>query len=116
MVALQAPVSAKRAILSAIGRPTRPSGESSRSVGRWIKEWFYVNGAGKTVGPVSGGSIRNLLRSNPNWKKVHVWSEGYSDWTEAGKAPEFEELTRAAPPRPPLKSDKTRGVPGCMDS
>jgi GYF domain 2 len=68
------------------------------------KEWFYVNGAGKTVGPVSGSSIRDHLRANPNWRKVHVWSEGYTDWNEAGKAPEFEELTRAAPPRPPLKA------------
>lgn len=70
------------------------------------KEWFYVDGAGKTVGPISGSSIRDLLRANTNWSKFHVWSEGDTDWNEAGKVPEFEELTRAAaaPPRPPLKT------------
>lgn len=67
------------------------------------REWFYVN-ARETVGPVGWATLRDFLVRDPKWKKVLVWSEGMEDWLEAADVPEFEELKRRAPPKPPLKA------------
>lgn len=62
--------------------------------------WFYVSG-GETVGPISTADLIAYLTSRSDWRSVHIWQDGFSEWKTAGDVSEIAPLISRPPPPPP---------------
>ena len=66
-------------------------------------EWHYTTND-QQLGPVDDTAIAGLIKSGTITKTTKVWSDGMTDWEEAGQSPLAEHFAGAGQslPCPPL--------------
>lgn len=66
-----------------------------------MKNYYYINSVGKQVGPITIEEFSKIEITN----ETKVWSEGMTEWTNAGNIPDFKPYitgTTQVPPTPPI--------------
>jgi hypothetical protein len=56
------------------------------------KKWYYIDADGEEIGPVSNSQLKQLAETAVLKRQTLVWSEGMSEWAQAGRFSGFQRL------------------------